>query len=280
MNRRTHLWSLATAAIGLLSASGRPATAKPMNLLEPRDKLEAYLRLRARADGKPVYYSYRGTIFGKRDGETAVPLFAVEGFSMMRATRLDDAHVSFANVEAGYYCDLHTGAVLTRWTNPLNGLETTVKHYRSWQYSTVSADTVTPKMEKPVPGIDYKGTVPPALILGDRVWMNEDLIVRIPNRPKDSFADPLEYVGPAVTATSLATWCGLLADVQNPRLAFVPSTLSYQTLGSWPSFLRMGTQPGLISWRMAGVKLASVDGVPDALRQRVLADYPDFLQKL
>jgi hypothetical protein len=41
----------------------------------------------------------------------------------------------------------------------------------------------------------------------------------------------------------------------------------------------MGATPGLISWRMFGGKLTSLDEAPSALRERVLRDHPDFLKQ-
>jgi hypothetical protein len=110
--------------------------------------------------------------------------------------------------------------------------------------------------------------------------MHEDLIGQFPNAPQASFADPLQYFGPVLTASSLATWSAPLTELADPKADFVQSMLSYQTLGSWRPFMRMGSTPGLISWRMFGAKAATVDAVPAALRARVLADYPDFLTKL
>ena len=277
MTRRVQL-GLMGAAVVTVPALG--ATARKLDLNNPKDKLEAYARLRSRSDGKPAFMAYRATIFAKVEGELAVPCFDVEGCAWSKITRIDDAHMEFANVEAGYYLDRATGEPLDVWRNPINGLDCKIKHYRSFQYSVATADATQPKQERAIPGLEYKGVVPPAQIIGDQVWMFEDLFVKMPNKPKESFADPLEYVGPNIVSTSLATWTAEVSDLNDPKMAFVPSTLSYQTLNSWRPFMRMGTTPGVFTWRMQGVKLEKRDGIPERLRARVVKDYPDFFEKL
>jgi hypothetical protein len=269
------------AAAAAAAVFARPALGRGLDLADPAEKLRAYVRLRIRDDGKPVFQAYRATIFAKIDGEPAVACFDVEGCNWSRATRVDDATWALDNVEAGYYLDRTTGRPLDVWRNPINGLDCKIKHYRSFQHSIATADTVAPKNKAELPpGAEYRGVVPPAAAIGDQVWMSEDLFVKLPNKPRESFADPLEYTGPFTTASSLATWTGKLSDLADPRRAFVPATLSYQTANSWRPFMRMGTTPGVFMWRMYGVKMPTRDSIPAALRERVVGDYPDFFERL
>ncbi len=284
LSRRSSLGLLVGAvAAGSAAAAKTPGPVGArleLPLGDPAFRLEAYLRLRCRLDAQQTFTPYRGTIFGKPEAQVAVPLFDVEGFSWTRATQLESLRYRLDSVEAGYFLDRVTGQPLDRWTNPLNGLETTVKHYRSYAHIAVTPDALEPLTEGPRPaGTFLSATMGEPHILGDHLWMHEDLIVQFPSRPKASFSDPLEYFGPSVTATSLASWSAAVADVADRRLSFVPTTLAYQTLGSWRPFMRMGSAPGLISWRMFGAKVASLEEVPAALRERVLRDYPDFLTR-
>jgi hypothetical protein len=258
----------------------RPAMAAKVDVTNPQDKLDAYVRLRGRTDGKPAYMWYRATIFAKVEGEPGVPIFNVEGCAWSRATRLEDGRWKLDNVEAGYYLDRATGQPLDTWVNPINGLTCRIQHYRSFQHVIATADNVERAEANNVPGLSFVGTVPQATVLGDQIWMSEDLQVKAPNKPKESFADPLEYTGPFITSTSLATWCGRLSDLANPKLGFVPATLSYQTINSWRPWLRMGTTPGVFTWRMQGVKLPRREDIGAEFRARVVKDYPDFFERL
>jgi hypothetical protein len=263
-----------------VSAAAMPATAICAAVAGVTDPLLTYLRIRSRLDGKRAFYPYRGTIFGRPFGRSAVPLFDVEGFSWDRLTPVSEGHFKIDTAEAGYFVDPKTRLPLDRWINPLNGVETQVKHYRSFAHVIASDGKLEPVMgPTPVPGLQMTATMTPPTILNDRIWVHEDLIVRFPNKPATAFADAREYAGPTLEAASLATWSADVRDLADKEKTFVPATLAYQTLGSWRPFMRMGNTPGLISWRMFGSKEPSVERVPNTLLERVLRDYPDFLTR-
>ncbi len=274
LTRRSTLAGITFAGISPVAA----AAASGLDLTTPAGKLRAYAQIRSRADGKPSFTVYRGTIYAVPDGQPGVPIFDVEGCSWHRTERIDDTHYKASLVEAGYYLDRATGQPLDIWRNPINGLDCKVQHYRTFQYSTLRPDAIE-RAAAPAPGMQFRGVVPPANQIGDQVWMQEDLFVRIPNKGVETFADPLEYSGPFVTATSLATWTAKVTDLTSGA-GFVPSTMHFQTANSWRPFMRMGTTPGIFSWRMMGVKRPTRDGVPAALQARILKDYPDFFDRL
>ncbi len=255
------------------------AAPRPLDLTDPKTKLEAQVRMRSRLDGGRTFMPYRGTVFGKPEGKIAVALYDVEGFSFTEAHRIDDLSWRLTSVEAGYFIDRTTGQPLDRWTNPMNGLQTRVEHYRSWLNSIAEPDTVRPPKALP-PGMTYVGRIDPATVIDGKVWLNEDLFVAFPSQPQERYPDPLYWAGPQQTGTSLATWCCDLAALSDRDVAFVPTTLSYESIGTFRPFMRMGAAPGVSIWRMVGTKTATIDGVPRHLRERVLKDYPDFLTQL
>lgn len=242
------------------------------------DDLRTYLRIRSRLDGKPAFYPYQGTIYGKPFGKVAVPLFDVEGFSWDRLTQSSDGHYRIDTYEAGYFLDRATGLPLSTWVNPLNGVTTQVKHYRSSAHIVVSNGKLEPVVSPTaVPALALSASMSAMTRMNGKIWVHEDIIAQIANKPQGSFADAREYAGPTLEATSLATWSADLADLADRRRAFVPAMFSYQTLGTWRPFMRMGTTPGVISWRLFGTKEPSLDRVPAGLRTRILREYPDFL---
>lgn len=272
-NRRDGITVLAFGA-GLLLGPMTEARGASLS----SDDLRTYLRIRSRVDGKPVFYPYRGTIFGKEFGHSTVPLFDVEGFSWDRLTVVADGQYRIDSAEVGYFLDRQTGLPLTNWVNPLNGVETQVKHYRSSAHIAVSAGKLEPILAGAAPaGLEIAASMSAQTRMNGKVWIHEDIIAKFPNKPQSTFSDPREYVGPMLEGTSLATWSADIADLANEKRVFVPAMFSYQTLGSWRPFMRMGTAPGAISWRLFGVKEQTIDRVPAALRDRVLREYPDFL---
>jgi hypothetical protein len=276
--RRSCLSLLAGAASVATASLARAAEA--VDVHDPARRLETYIRIRARIDGQKTFMPYRGTVFGKPDGKIATPLFDVEGFSWTKASRLGPDSLRLDMAEAGYFLDRSNGRPLHEWTNPLNGVQTVVEHYRSWSHIVATPDALRPILPQPAgPGMLIQASAGPPSVMGDTVWIHEDLLVQIPNRPKERFADPRDYSGPTVTATSLATWSADIADCVDPAKPYTPSLFSYQTLGSWRPFMKMGEAPGLVSWRMFGRKAASIEQIAGPLRDRVLADHPDFLSR-
>ena len=277
LNRRDALFGMATAGAAAAPAGARRSRAvTPYDLSDPVTRMRAYIAMRARLDGERIYMPYAGTIFGKVEGEVAIPLVAVQGFSWTTATRTGPDQFRLTSTEAGHFCDLETGEPLKVWRNPINNLDVPVKNYRSSQFTDIGPAGIVPVMNA-MPGAQFTHSWGKPTIVDGTVWMHEDLIGTFRNKPKDTFADPLEYVGPQLTATSLATWSARVEDLARFGDRFVPTMLSYQTMGNWRPFMRMGATPGIISWRMFGKKAASIDGVPAVTLKRVLAEHPDFL---
>lgn len=272
-SRRAGL-SLIAAGAGMLAM---PASATAMEA-KAGAALRAYLRIRSRLDGKTVYYPYRGTIFGKVVGQAAVPLFDVEGFSWSKLTPIAADRYRLDTTEADYFLDRQTGLPLAGWVNPLNGVATEVKHYRSSAHVIVSDGKLEPVQQASAAvGAAMTASMSAQTKMNGRIWVHEDIIVKFPNKPRSAFADPREYGGESLEATSLATWSADAVELADDARAFVPALFSYQTLGSWRPFMRMGETPGVISWRLFGAKMPTIDAVSAAVLARVEHDYPDFL---
>ena len=156
------------------------------------------------ADGRWTFTRYAGTFFAKVEGEVAVPLVGVEGFSRGRMQKLPDGTYLYNLEEAGYHTDLETGDVLDDWLNPLNNLTVKPRHYRSGQTSIFTPTSVLPQIDPWPNGLEYDGVVSPITVIGDSAWCSEDLFVKFPN-PRERFDDEREWSGPYRIATSLAT---------------------------------------------------------------------------
>ena len=116
------------------------------------------------------------------------------------------------------------------------------------------------------------------MVSGDSVWVGETLIVKGPARPNPG-GEPLASGLPVFTATSLDTYQASRGDLAAGALAWLPATRSYQTLGSWYPWMRMGHEAGGISFQMVGRKLRSVDELPPDLRRLVDERNPGWLRQ-
>lgn len=265
----------ATTALGLTRAA---ASGSSIDFSDPQQKLDAYVRMRNRGDGQKSYTRYSGTFFGKIEGEVAVLLMGIEGMSWGKCELQPDGSYLYSMQEAGYHTDLETRTVIDEYDNPLNGLTVQPRHYRSGQSSTFRPDSVIPIIERRPPGLEYRGVISPATVIGNSVWCSEDLFVKFPN-PKERYEDEREWSGPYRISNSLATHSVALSDLEDLDQPYVQSTMAYTTMNSWRGWMLMGQTPGLISWRLKGRKFESPDHMgEDWLLDRVANDHPELLE--
>jgi len=263
LSRRTLL-----AAAPALAAFSRPARAAGLS------PLETFVRIRCSPQGMRTWWWYSGHMLARLTGAPMRPLVSVIGVSHSRITRRPDGSIGYSLLEAGYYGDpakrgmegIADGPI----PNALTGAPMTPAPYLSPQSVLFTPDlAVVPDLPALPPGLDYKGRITPPDIKLGRVWMAEELFIKAPPAPGAS------ENGPRVL-NSLANFEAALEDVTSNR-EFVPATMQYTTLNSFRPWMNMGTASGAIMMRLNGVKLASFEAVPAALRARILADHPGFL---
>lgn len=244
------------------------------DLSDPNDVIAAYARMRGNLDGTPGMWWYRGNMFAKRTNDVAQRVLKIEGFSFNRLVRRADGKFDQVMAEAGYFIDPDTDEIQDEWINPLNDRTCQPQHYKSNQTIVVGTDGVSGSEEAAVP-VQFTGSVE-AQAHGGRVWTTENMVTKLPN-PRSMDDDPLAYSGPVITLTSLASFTGQLADLNNESLALMPATLHFQNLSPWLPWMKMGQEAGLTTWQLLGTKVASPDTMPARLSRRLEADYPGWL---
>lgn len=236
--------------------------------------LETFVRLRCSPEGQTCFWSYSGHMLGRLAGQQLVPLLSVIGASRSRIKRQPDGSIVYSLIEAGYYGDPdHGGIADAPIINPLTSAPIRPQHYLSSQVTRFTPGLkVFPEVEKLPPGMNYVGRITPPDIKAGRIWMAEELFIRVPPRP----AVPGQPARGANLLNSLANFEASLADIDsNPN--FVPASMQYTTLNSFRPWMNMGDAGGDIMMRLNGLKLARWDDVPASLRQRIDSDYGDAL---
>jgi hypothetical protein len=71
-----------------------------------------------------------------------------------------------------------------------------------------------------------------------------------------------------------------LADLQDRARAFVPAGFSSTYFAPFPKWMEMSGQPGHVIWHADGVKLDSVDALPESFMTRMQAKFPERLRAL
>ena len=109
---------------------GLAGAAAALDLDEPAQRLEAYVKAVGDTSGAEVVTYGKSTVYAFVPGEKARPLFAIEIVGVSRYERIDGGYQRLHR-EVGYYTDLETGAVLERWYNPFTEREVDVIHIQN-----------------------------------------------------------------------------------------------------------------------------------------------------
>jgi hypothetical protein len=230
--------------------------------------MRTYIRMRGAAqDGGLALWWYTGNVWGKPPDDIARVLFKVEGLTFQRLTARADGGIDQRMTGRGWYADAATGEPLDRWTNPLTGETLEPPHIRSLTKQAISADGAMAAEDTSRLDV-FKGVVGGLAVNGDTVWMTENFMAK---------SKPDAATGAVSTTSSLSTFTARAADIDAAAADFVPCYLNYQSLGSWPAWLRMGARPGTLSWQTYGRKVRGPEEGPEKLRAWIEARYPGFL---
>lgn len=256
-----------------LKAQGPVTPAQGVRGFDQTDALLNYIKMRANPGERLGCWWNAGIMYGRGADDVVVPWLSIEGFSFMRIKAQADGTYQQLMSEAGYFGDPNTGTILDTWVNPENGIEIKLPHYKSSQWITLAHDGIR---ANPKNWLQFRGWIGPQFQNNGRLWVSENLVARQPNIRRDG-QDPRTYTGPFINASSLATFEGATAELNDPEATFVNSSLSFSGLSSRAGWLMMGDAPGDMLWIMSGQKVRSPDDIPTGLRRRLDRDYPNFL---
>ena len=159
-------------------------------------------------------------------------------------------------------------------TNPFTGEKVTPPHIKSLQKQIIAADATMAAREGAAVA-EFSGRIAGLTVNGDTLWLTENFL---------SKSKPDALRGGAVnTSSSLSTFTAKMADVENDKAVFMPCYLNYQSLGSWPAWMKLdgsdAARGGSLSWQTRGQKMRRVEDGPIELRGWIEAREPGFLKE-
>lgn len=265
LTRRSLIAGLPLAASMALAGPARSASHAP--LAEKEDWMRALVKLRGSAKDELVIWWLKGVLYGVVDTE-ATKLWNMETVSFGRWQAQGD-EVAYTHYELSLRLDLETNDFLTSFTNPYTDevLDMELAPFGP-NITLLSATSARVPDDAPLkPALTHD--IGPPVILGDDIWMPQDLFAALPAFAPD--AKPWR-------ANDITTYKGKLNDVLNDDVASAPATCTYQGFYAWRPWLKMGPRPGHHLARMSGRKLASLDDIPRSYRDIVDQQKPDFLE--
>lgn len=215
-----------------------------------------WVKVRSSLDGTASFLTWNGSIYSFVPGEPKRRLFKIVGMSVSRCIAEDEGW-KFTSRELTYYLNPDTGEILHQWPNP-------------WTSETV---TVIHVANNPVQGY-FKGKFP-AKVEGDTTTFVFDLFPTYPNAlaedPKFAEYSP----NPTYQAAELFKLAVPTAELmQEDTVSVSKLILSWDRIGPWLPWMKMGDRPGHLIYSATGLKVNSVAELPSLLQEEINTRVP------
>lgn len=219
-----------------------------------------WVKVRNSVEGKRVFLTWSGAVYALLPNEPKIHLFNIAGMNVSRCFLNPDGGWQFTSRELTYYLAPDAEDILHQWKNP-------------W------TDEVLPVMHvanNPVQGKPFKGQYP-AKVEGDFTTFSFDLFSNYPNplAGEDRF---LPYSpNPIYQSTELFKLTVPTQDLLDPDVTSVSSViLGWDRIGPWVPWMKMGTQPGQLIYSASGVKVTTVESLPQLLQAQINTRLPAY----
>jgi hypothetical protein len=267
VDRRQLLTGLALAGLGTaaLPETSLAATAG-LALDTPEANLRALVRLTASLHEEDCPWYYNGTIYACVGEDQPRPLLTFTGVETYRMLHVSPTAYRMIASTVTYYRDVESRQFLYKFANPYTGVVNDVPP--AVQSSGTAPDS---GFEYSINGVrpmrfrDQFADQPLQLwwtALGDYIWLH------------DSTVYP-----PGLKAPRMQRKTNFVRRDQflDERIVRLPTMFTVSNFQPWPAWMQMGDRPGHTLWHASGVKLESIDQIPDEHRLRALKEHRAFL---
>ncbi len=251
-----------SAAMGTTSAE---AATRALDLEDPRDLLEAMVKVRNDTSGEPAMTWSAGHVWSHIDGRKSEILLRAEVISVTRALKRDWGYV-WISKEAVFFEDPETEEVIDTWRNPFLGREVKVFQLRN--------DTVNYEYRHDDPSPWASQYIENA---GDVLFYN-DLFFMAPSPMSPD--DYPQYVGSDYyQGAGIYNYAVKRTDLDNTEITSAPATSSWTSVRQWMPWMEMGSWAGGLVVTTRGKKLLNgADDLPAKFRSYLEDKDPGFLE--
>jgi len=223
---------------------------------------QQWVKTRASLDATAsIFLSWTGKIYSFVPGEKRKLLFKIVGMSVSRCIPTAEGSWDFTSRELNYYLDPQTGEILPKWENPWSGETVTVVHVAN----------------NPVQG-HFQGTFPVQVQEQETTFLF-DIFPSYPNplAAEDKFAEYSPFA--TYQAAELFKITVPTADLVNPTLSAVTQLrLSWDRIGQWLPWMKMGDRPGYLIYSASGSKVGGLTDLPPLLQAEINTRVPIYKQ--
>lgn len=241
-------------------------TEKQLDLSNPADNLDAFVKMRASLDTNEVtVYYWTGRIYSYIDGERGKPLFDLEAMNIA-IIKKDGNDYKMLTREAAIYRDINTGKIIEKWYNPF--ISDTVDVVHVWNDPV--NQTYALKGRFGDWGVPYKK-------MGNgRVAMYSDIFLLYPSPlpvkdfPENSRSDQYQ-------AAELFQFFLDEKQLLNPKTKNIYSEVGWTRVSDFLPWMRMGSKPGNLVYQCRGYKTnGGFETIPEEFRNFILKHKPEY----
>lgn len=244
----------------------QPTKKKMLDLSNPKDNLEAFVKMRASLDTNEVtVYYWTGRIYSYIDGERAKPLFDLEAMNIA-IIKKDGDNYKMLTREAAIFRDINTGQILEKWYNPF--INDTVQVIHVWNDPV--NQTYTLKGRFGDWGVPYKK------LGSNRIAMYSDIFLLYPSPlpvakyPENSRSDQYQ-------AAELFQFFMNEDELLNPDTKNIYSEVGWTRISDFLPWMRMGSKPGYLVYQCRGHKtMGGFESIPEEFRNYILKHKPEY----
>jgi hypothetical protein len=215
--------------------------------------IKQWIKTRASLDANESnFLTWTGNIYSFILGEKRQLLFKIVGMSVSRCIPTGEDSWDFTSRELTYYLHPETKEILHKWENPWTQEIVTVMHVAN----------------SPVQG-QFKNKIP-VQIEGEKTNFVFDIFPNYPN-PLSKKAEFTDYCpGEIYQAAELFKISVLTAELENSELKSVTQlSLSWDRIGQWLPWMKMGQHPGYLIYSATGYKVSSVEELHPILQEEI-----------
>jgi len=265
MDRRAVLGlGVAGAAMAGAGMAGH-AEAAQIDINAPDTARQIYRKMRYRTDSGLVFAWVKGGHMAEV-GPNLTPIHGTNLGAIQRVTQRADGGFDVRSMEVYFSTDPDTGRRLTKYRNPLTKAVVVVPSYRP-EASTVTYSKDNVPSTRGFPGMSAELTHYPVeqSVIGDTLYLRE--------RSRGRYVSPNV---PVRIVNEISTLSAPLAEVLDPNTTSVNARLDSNDVADWPSWMKMGDQPGIMALYAVGGKVSRFEDMPADWLEMVHEVYPDI----
>ncbi len=243
-------------------------TPSKLDLNNPDQYLDAFMKTRGSLDGTPVVYHWTGEVYSFIPGQAKKSLFRFEGFNIAKTNKVEGGYELLTR-EAAFYEDLKTGEIIETWNNPFTQKDVNV--VQIWN------DPVNQDISFPPEYKSYMKKILPSEDLGDMMVFYMD-IFPFYDSPLPRAKYPQYSQNDKYQAAELFQFFVNKSDVLDLKTASAPAYISWTRFSPWMPFMEMGDAPGNLMFVCRGKKLENgFNDMPFKIKEYVKAKHPEYM---